>query len=633
MSLPQWAPAFAGMPEAHLLVIGRLMAALSPLIESQETALTSGLDELDSFDDIASTGPLDRLMTSELMWLKLVRGEFARRIAEGEALRRRPVYRDPADDRAVAVLIDNGHRMLGRRRLIALAALLVLGSSALRRGDRFLWAATNHVGPAWQEGISRRALSRYINQTGVDGLDNKAVQALLRDAPTDLSEDRMISWTIAPKDTDLGDWSPRYRFEVDEHLPSELEVSDTGSAQYFADVAVISEHRVRRSARFPFPDEQTCADTLRAPFRKSNSPDAFVSGETWAPDWISREADDGSAIFRDGEGIAMYRRNLEPLRFDLQSTDALLGARWPGNGPGTIVFREGNELHAIRFNAQGHVFSRGSTPLAGDHPLIAGTHANSSVPPLLRIGRKASIAVGAPNGQLYAVTLLDEGAVHSGLAVALADQTKDLRLLSRSRSWLLCETDRGGNRTFVLVHARDGRRIFLRREDWLDNTRGFSGFEVIGETGGALINVDGGWRWLAPAWWPASEQTSTWPAADHAILIRVDPFLHARNAVLQSQSASHPMGQRRWQMLCWSRDNGIEEWTFTSGQWSRFQRRTPEFDGRVTAITLLGKDAYARVEDDNGAISLVAFRPGVSRSVDKVQVGPRWWGDAPCIDY
>ncbi|MEM7749283.1 MAG: hypothetical protein AAF346_13615, partial [Pseudomonadota bacterium] len=632
MALRQWAPAFAGMPEAHLLVIGRLMAALSPLIESQETALTSGLDELDSFDDIAATGPLERLMTSELMWLKLMRGEFARRIAEGEALRRRPVYRDPADDRAVAVLIDNGHRMLGRRRLIALAALLILGSSALRRGDRFLWAATNHVGPAWQEGISRRALSRYINQTGVDGLDNKTVQTLLLDAPVDLSEDRTISWTITPKDTDLGAWLPRYRLEVDEHQPDRSDLIDPTATQCFADVAVISQHRLRRTARIPFPDEQQCADTLRAPFRKSTRPDATNSGGTWAPDWISREADDGSAIFRDSGGIVMFRRHFEPLRFDLHSTDALLGARWPGNGPGTIVFRESDELHVIRFNVQGHVFARGSTTLAADHPLIAGSHANSSVPPLLRIGRKASITVGAPNGQLYAVTMLDE-AVHSGLSVALADQTKDLHLLARARSWLLCETDRGGNRTLVLIHARDGRRIFLRREQWLGDARNFIGFEVVGETGGALINVDGSWRWLAPSWWPEAEQTSEWPATADAILIRVDPFLHARNAVLQSQSASHPLGQRRWQLLCWSKNDGIQEWTFASGQWSCFHRRTPEFYGHVTAITLVGKDAYARVDDDSGSARLVTFRPGVSDNADKLQTGPRWWEDAPCIDY
>ena len=59
-------------------------------------------DLSDSLDDVANSGSLERLLTSELMWLKLMRGEFARRVAEGEALRRRPIYRDPADDRAEA---------------------------------------------------------------------------------------------------------------------------------------------------------------------------------------------------------------------------------------------------------------------------------------------------------------------------------------------------------------------------------------------------------------------------------------------------------------------------------------------------------------------------------------------------
>jgi hypothetical protein len=81
------------------------MAAVAPLIETADNALRDGLAELDSLDDIAPAGPLERLTVSELIWLKLLPGEFARRIAEGEALRRRPVYRDHAEDRSVLVLV------------------------------------------------------------------------------------------------------------------------------------------------------------------------------------------------------------------------------------------------------------------------------------------------------------------------------------------------------------------------------------------------------------------------------------------------------------------------------------------------------------------------------------------------
>ena len=53
-ALRPWAEAFGNMPEDHLLLVGQLMAAIAPLMESQDTALTSGLDELNSFDDIAA---------------------------------------------------------------------------------------------------------------------------------------------------------------------------------------------------------------------------------------------------------------------------------------------------------------------------------------------------------------------------------------------------------------------------------------------------------------------------------------------------------------------------------------------------------------------------------------------------
>lgn len=631
-ALRPWAHAFSGMPESHLHVIGRLMDALAPLIESQETALRSGRAEIDSFDDIAAAGPLDRLLTSELVWLKLMRGEFVRRIAEGEALRRRPVYRDPADDRAVVVLLDNGPFMIGRRRLVALAALLTLGAATMRRGDRFLWAATGHVGPPWQEGISRRALSRFINQTGAEELSARALEPLLRDAPVDTTGTNAILWSIAPKHTDFGGWLPSYRFEVDEIWPDPPTSDDDGTRQaYRADVTVISDRGIRRSARFAFPDEQSCADTLRAPFRAQSGLGSAVGSTNWAPGWISREADDGAAILRDGDGIVFHRRHFAPLRIDLAENDELLGARWPGNGPCAIVLRQGAEIHAIRFSPDGHFFERGSTTLADDHPLLAETHPTSAVPPLLRLGRKAAFTVGAPNGQLYAISFLSDAA-HSALSVSLAEQTKDLRLMARSRTWLLCDTERGDQRTFVLIHARNGRRVFLRRDATLVQCQHIAHCEMIGETGGALLRVDGGWRWIAPAWWNQAEETVQPQISTDAILLRVDPIQHARNAVLASHRDNHPMNARRWNALFWSPEHGLEDWSFANGDWSRHRRQAPNIDGQVTAMVLIGKEILARVSDDDDAIRLLQFRLDAA-TTPTVQSGPGWWGDAICVDY
>ncbi len=473
------------MPEAHLLVIGELMAAISPLVESQDTALTSGLDDLEAFDNVATAGPLDRLVTTELMWLKLMPGEFIRRVAEGEALRRHPTFQDPSEDRALVVLLDNGPRMLGRRRLVALAALLTLGAAATRRGGRFHWAATNHIGPAWHEGINRRALSCYINQAGAEGLDMQRLDGLLYNAPVDISDDRTITWAIVPRDTSLEPVLPLYRFEIDEPWPPiEMSTGDITTASRYADVFVISSLGVRRSARFTFPDEQICADTLRDPFRKTGRQKHRDIGITnWAPDWISPEANDGAAIIRDEDGIVLYRKHSAVLRVDINEAASVLGVRWPGNGPCIIVWRQDDEIHSMRINQAGDISQRVSTMLADDHPLIAGSHAISAVPPLFRFVSKAALTIGAPDGRLYTVSISTD-AGHEALSVALADQIKDMRLLARSRSWILCTTERGGQSAFVLIHVRTGRRIFLRRDAGLKHSSVISCCEVIGETGG-----------------------------------------------------------------------------------------------------------------------------------------------------
>lgn len=629
-ALRPWAEAFSGMPEDHLLLVGHLMAAVAPIVENQDSALTSGLDELDSFDDIAAEGPLDRLMTSELMWLKLMRGEFARRVAEGEALRRRPVFQDPATDRAVVVLLDNGPQMLGRRRLVALATLLTLGASTLRRGKRFLWAATGHIGPPWQEGISRRPLSRYINQTGSEGLDERTVAALLMDAPLDTSDERTVLWTITPKNANFGEWLPRFRFEVDEIWPDPLPEGDKASSDYCADVAVISKHGSRRTARFKFPNEQTCADTLRAPFQRPALPDRQGGGTNWAPRWISHEADGGAAVLRDNDGIVMYRRHLEPLRFALKDNNELLGVRRPGNGPCSIILRQGEEVHSIRVDQSGRVFEHGSTTLARDHPLVAEDHAVSAVPPILRLGRKAAFTIGAPNGQFYAISKLSD-AGQDAISVSLAEQIEDLRLLARARSWLLCDTERAGFRAFVLVHARTGRRMFLRRDPLLEKSRRVTACEVIGESGGALLQVDGTWNWFAPAWWAASDGTMQPQVPGDAFLLRVNPVEHTRNDMLTPRQKAIPISERLWSALFWSKESGLEDWLFGPRHWRPIQQSSPQIDGRVTAMVMIGKDVMARVINENDQIDLIEFRLG--STAPKVQTGPRWWENAKCVEY
>lgn len=623
-ALRPWAAAFANMPEAHILLVGRLMAAVAPLVETADNALRDGIAELESLDDIAPAGPLERLLVSELVWLKLLPGEFARRIAEGEALRRRPVYRDRADDRAVLVVVDSGSQMLGRRRLLALAVLLTLGAAAHRRGDRFLWTSTAFMGDApWQDGLSRRGLSRFINQTGAEGLGAKALDRLLQVAPVDPSDEAAVVWTIAPKNNDFGEFAPQYRFEIDEIWSRSKPADGAGALRYAAEMTVTSNRGSRTTARVAFPEEQICADVLRAPFRARPVAGDADHPTGWAPSWIAPEADGNAAYFRDDRGIAIYRRYAPRLRVNLVREDHLLGVRSPASGQGAVVWRQGSEIHVVRFDGDGAISRRGSTTLADDHPLIAQSHPDPAVPPLLRFGKKAAMVVGAPDGRMFDIAFLqtvDDGRI----AVSAVQQTQDLRILARTRTWLLSEREKYDPDILVLANARDGRRITLRNVPSISRSNRVRQCAVIGETGGALVALKDGWHWLYPTSWSDFDSRRP-PVARNAFLLRIDPHQHERASKYAGNA-----NRRSWAAWFWSQAAGLEQYFFDGEAWSCHSRHAPPLPGRVVAMTLLGRNVFALSRGDGGGNQLVEFRfKGAAPA--KVLSGPCWWEEATCV--
>ena len=392
--------------------------------------------------------------------------------------------------------------------------------------------------------------------------------------------------------------------------------------------ANLTDRGSRSTAHVTFPDEQICADVLRAPFRvKPKAGDAdHLTG--WAPSWIAPEADGNAGYFRDDQGIAIYRRYAPHLRVNLVREDHLLGVRSRVNGQGVVVWRRGDEIHVVRFDNDGAISNRGSTTLAGDHPLIAQSHPDPAVPPLLRCGRKAAMVVGTPDGRLFDIAFsqtVEEGPI----TVSAVQQTQDLRILARTRTWLLCDREKYEPDVFVLANARDGRRMTLRNAPNISQSNRIRLCAVIGETGGALVAVKDGWHWLCPTSWSDFEPPRP-PVARNAFLLRIDPHQHERMSKHAGAAISRNAQERSWIAWFWSQAAGLEQYFFDGEAWSCYSRDAPTLEGRVVAMTLLGRNAFALSRGDGGDSQLLEFRLK-SAAPAKIHSGPCWWEEATCV--
>ena len=147
-----------------------------------------------------------------------------------------------------------------------------------------------------------------------------------------------------------------------------------------------------------------------------------------------------------------------------------------------------------------------------------------------------------------------------------------------------------------------------------------------------MVAGETGWQWLAPTWWSEDLMPSAPPVPRDAFLLRLDPLQHARNAVVGSSPGDESFANRSWNAWFWSQDNGLEEWLYRSGSWQRLARPAPRFDGQVSAMVLIGKEVFARVQADNEEQQIVQFRLGAAPTSRIEQVGTLWEEEATCVE-
>ncbi|MEL6977936.1 MAG: hypothetical protein AAGM38_04565 [Pseudomonadota bacterium] len=681
-ALRPWAAVFAETPPADLRVIGALMASLSPLIELAGERLRDGRAELDSFDDLIAEGPLERLIASEFLWMSLAPQEFARRIAEREALRRRPRYQDPAEDRAIAVIVDCGPEMLGRPRLAALASLLCLGASAARRGLKFLWRSTAFAQePFWVEGLSRRDLARFAHQTTYRGFGPERVAEALETAPLGV-EERLL-WIVSAAEAEMAAQSAAIPFPTPASLSPSASLSPPASASLQASPPVspsppasISEHRIiiretwpdrpgaerarlaeavvtgpggfRRAATIAFPEETACAALLRAPFRVAAPAPSGHGGASWAPPHLCRGADGTGLCWRNGRALAFRFGRLGGLRVRLPDGAALLGLRARQDNVAEIVTAADGVLSLARVSGRGTV-ETSAIQLAAEHPLIAERHPPEACPPLLRLGRSARVALASPEGALYALRAARWDGL-GGLCVEPAPQLLNHRFLGRSGAWILCVGARAPN--LVAAHARHGRRVTFEDDPDQSLEAPISGFAFISEQAGALVRGAGGWRWLRPIGAGPAEPPP--PEMSDGLLVSVSCGAApgaAGGAGSPSSSLSSSPPPPAWSALFWTPETALRRASFHRGAWRVARSHAPKLTGALRAILSIGPDFFAaetgwRAEAERGgaqaeaeaeegalegALRLIEFTGGASPQM-RLAAEERWWREAPVVE-
>lgn len=607
------------MPQTQLRLLGRMLDVLGPLIETADTALRDGRAELDGFDDLVASGPLERLVVSELVWLKLNPSEFARRVVEREALRRRPEYRDRSEQRAVLLAVDSGARMLGALRLPALAGMLALAASAHRRSARFLWTSTGFGGqPEWVEGLSRRGLSRFIRQTGVRGLDEDFLSRAADAAPAE-AEDAIL-WTIGRSGAlGLGD-------AAGFHLQLEPKAAAGRSANgRLVDVAVRQGGRLLRSAALELPDDQICADTLRAPFSRPRSHGAHRRSQQWAPSYLTAETAGAALYARVGGELVVLAPHRRVLRIRLRGEATLLGVRYSEQSGCILVWRRDDAVHYARLSPTGMVTEGpAQAALAPTHPLLAEPSDERAIPGVIRVARRRGVVIASPGGLFYVLRRVDRGD-GVGLDVEPVEHMTDLTLLAQADGALLCAKEQGSGADLFLASARRSERIRLRAPEG-SPLRGVCAARRISDAAGVLVGAKGGWRWLAPHW--RSEQAPPAPPAEEgAVCLGLAPPFGGdagqdKDAVLR----------RPWSATFWSPARGFRVLFFDGAKWSDRSQSRPAPAGRVLGLCMFAGRIHGvlRFDDDGGAERLAALgRGGLAELEDIGDTAA--FKEAPCV--
>ena len=451
-----WQAIFEEMPRQHLDVLAPLMANLSELIDDAAPAAVQPLGAIDALDGLAMRGEIERLLTSEWLWRDLDETEFLRRLAEGELLYHHLARKAVAEKRGLGLIIDVGPNMLGRPRLVALAALLVLARRARREGMPLFWQSQG-LG-AWQEGLSRENLNRFLTHVSATPLEEAQVLSLMAAPPPEALGLDMRWYVLAPARLMLPEDAPAIQILVAE----KPEIDDDGRFGVTVEVTVLESAGRSHRRSLALPAEEAAASLLRDPFRRP-----FTALTMPAP---LQAADAGFAqrhaafsgngrllMLAQPDGVIMVDRSEGFLAWfvPIHPHERLVGIRLADGFTFALlkVYADFCHIDITQFLSTGGSRTILKRRLAKDDPLAHGRYDRRVLPGLGKPGKKQAFFVHNPAGQ--AIEIGEAG-------------TKPYDILSRGR----------------IIRATQGHLLVQRSHGHISI--------CVGETGHSIAKFDAG---------------------------------------------------------------------------------------------------------------------------------------------
>jgi len=419
-ALRPWQDVFSRMPQEHLRILGQLVADLSLLIDEAQWNVPQLRGEFDSYDGIANRGEMERLLASEWIWRDLDAQEFLRRFAESELFYHRVHHRAPTETKGIGVIIDAGPWMLGRPRLVALAALLCLGRLAHRDNLRLIWRSNSLLASArlnegaWNEGFALDAVKRYLTEVSSTNLIEADIESQMADLPT-TAPARMRWYVIGPR-----------QYDVDTEQTTQIAIAERptldreGQFVVQADVSLRTTRGRHREVTLPYPQDEAAAALLREPFvapkvekaalkRSAKAGDEQANDQSWALRHVATFGGGKLALLEQPGGILVVdHRGRGPSFFlPIMKHETLIGIRVDSDGltaARLLRYLDFSRLIVEQYPDFGTAELLFELRLKNGEPLCQGEHAPHTLPLMARPGRKLAFWVYAPNGKPYEIS-------------------------------------------------------------------------------------------------------------------------------------------------------------------------------------------------------------------------------------
>lgn len=404
------------MPEAHLRLIGGLMGQLNPLLEASFEIDAQSYGEFNGYDGMELKGEIERLMPSEWLWRELAPEEFLRRFAEQELLYHKPSFESPTDERTHLVALDCGPGMLGRPRLIALAALLSLNALAKAQGARLVWIAPQGGVTDWKMILTQKDLKAFLIAANPLSLKSAGLDDLLQNLPgKKVLEADIVLWTIGATALAAGDAT----FKTNQIVISErLAANDDGLPIAEAQIRLTSYFGRQRETTVTFPAEEECVSLLREPFRPPRSnivSKRHIESEAnpaWAPQGVLVVPDKNKIVARIKDGLLVLSLNpangqiFDKHLIKIENFDNILGLRLMSDHVTVALTRKYNSFSQLtlkRFQVYKTLEAIPEIRLDQDDPLAVNKHPKNALPPLVKPGRKFRLLALTAKGEHYVI--------------------------------------------------------------------------------------------------------------------------------------------------------------------------------------------------------------------------------------